>query len=147
MQEDTTTPQLKTDPAFDTRAQPVLAAARKVLMDWAEAVSARDLEAVLALYSDDAILVPTMADDICGHDTERRAYFETFLAKPGLRCRIDTLRKRIGHTLGTVVAGGHYTFTFERDGEPRIVPARYLFTFEEAGGVWRITGHHSSQFV
>jgi len=43
-----------------------------------------------------------------------------------------------------VVVGGHYTFTFLRGGQERIVPARYLFTFEEIDGDWLITGHHSS---
>lgn len=147
IQEDITTPRIKTDPAFETAARPYLAAARKALLRWAEAVSGGKLEELLALYADDAILVPTMADDIGGHDDERRAYFESFLANPGLKCRIDSLRKRISHKLGTVVVGGHYTFTFERAGKPHTVPARFLFTFEEVNGSWLITGHHSSQFV
>lgn len=147
MLEDITTPRVETDPEFETAARPHLAAARNALFRWAEAVSCGKLEELLALYADDAILVPTMADDIGGHGDERRTYFESFLANPGLTCRIDSLRKRISHKLGTVVVGGHYTFRFERQGRPRIVPARFLFTFEEVHGAWLITGHHSSRFV
>lgn len=135
------------DAEFEALANPHLKATRVALLRWAEAVSSGNVGDVLALYADDAILVPTMSDDIGGHDDERRAYFKGFLANPGLKCRIDSLRKRISHKLGTVVVGGHYTFTFQRDGAEEVVPARFLFTFEEVEGRWLITGHHSSQFV
>lgn len=142
--EDVTTLRIRHDALFEAQARPCLAATRKALMHWAKVVSRGGLEDLLALYASDAILVPTMEDEVGGHADERRAYFESFLANPGLRCRIDSLRKRISHKLGTVVAGGHYTFMFERDGSPHTVPARYLFTFEEIDGAWLITGHHSS---
>lgn len=147
MHEDITTARVRMDPAFERQASPHLAAARAALIRWAEAVTAGDIDGLLALYAEDAILVPTMQDEIRGQEEERRDYFKTFLANPGLTCRIDNLRKRISHKLGTVVVGGHYTFTFMRDGERQTVPARYLFTFEEVDGTWLITGHHSSAFV
>lgn len=142
--EDVTTLRISEDALFEAEARPHLALARKALMRWAEVISSGRLEDLLALYAADAILVPTMEDEVGGHADERRAYFEGFLSNPGLRCRIDSLRKRISHKLGTVVVGGHYTFTFLRGGQERIVPARYLFTFEEIDGDWLITGHHSS---
>ncbi len=145
MLEDVTTRRVREDVLFEAAARPYLAQVRQALMRWAEVVSLGRLEDLLALYASDAILVPTMADEIGGHADERRAYFESFLANPKLRCRIDTLRKRISHKLGTVVVGGHYTFTFERDGAEQTLPARYLFTFEEIDGAWLITGHHSSR--
>ena len=147
MHEDITTTRVRMDPEFERLANPHLKAARAALIAWAKAVSSGNVEDVLALYADDAILVPTMSDDVGGHEDERREYFQRFLANPGLRCRIDSLRKRISHKLGTVVVGGHYTFTFLRDGTQAVVPARFLFTFEEVDGRWLITGHHSSQFV
>lgn len=147
MYEDTTTTRVRMDPEFEKQENPHLAAARGALIRWASAVSAADIDALLALYAEDAILVPTMQDEVRGQEEERRDYFQTFLANPGLTCRIDNMRKRISHKLGTVVIGGHYTFTFLKDGERRVVPARYLFTFEDIDGTWRITGHHSSAFV
>lgn len=143
--EDVTTPRVRQDALFEAQARPCLAAARKALMRWAEVVSQGRLDDLLALYASDAILVPTMADEVGGHADERRAYFESFLANPGLSCHIDSLRKRISHKLGTVVVGGHYTFAFDRDGVRQELPARYLFTFEEIDGDWLITGHHSSK--
>lgn len=145
MLEDVTTDRVKEDVLFEAAARPYLAQVRQALMRWAEVVSLGRLEDLLALYASDAILVPTMADEIGGHADERRTYFASFLANRNLHCRIDTLRKRISHKLGTVVVGGHYTFTFERDGAELTLPARYLFTFEEIDGAWLITGHHSSR--
>ncbi|RMC37262.1 nuclear transport factor 2 family protein [Paracoccus alkanivorans] len=145
MPEDVTTSRVREDALFEAAARPYLAEMRKALLRWAEVVSLGRLEDLLALYASDAILVPTMAHEIGGHADERRTYFESFLANPNLRCRIDTLRKRISHKLGTVVVGGHYTFTFECYGTEQAFPARYLFTFEEIDGSWLITGHHSSR--
>ncbi|KAB7770854.1 SgcJ/EcaC family oxidoreductase [Xanthomonas maliensis] len=122
-----------------------LAEASNMLSRWADTVGRRDIEAVLALYAPDAILVPTLSDAIRGRDDDRRAYFTSFLAADGLSCDITVQKKRVSAKLGTVVIGGLYTFTFERNGVSASVPARFLFTFEEIDGRWLITGHHSSR--
>lgn len=145
MWEDVTSSLVREDISFEAAARPYLAQVRESLLRWAEVVSSGHLEDLLALYASDAILVPTMADEVGGRADERRAYFESFLANPNLRCRIDTLRKRISHKLGTVVVGGHYTFTYGHGDAEQTLPARYLFTFEEIDGAWLITGHHSSR--
>jgi hypothetical protein len=129
----------------DMPAAPGLAAARATLFRWAEVISSGHLEDVLALYAPDAILVPTVSDEIRGQETERRHYFKTFLERKNLRCTIASLKKRISHKLGTVVIGGLYTFSFETTEGEETVPARFLFTFEEINGQWLITGHHSSR--
>ncbi|WP_217645914.1 hypothetical protein [Paracoccus homiensis] len=54
-----------------------------------------------------------------------------WLANTGLRCRIDSLRKRSSHKLGTVVVRGHYTFTFLLDGAQTVVPARLPFALRK----------------
>ncbi|PPU78176.1 MULTISPECIES: DUF4440 domain-containing protein [Xanthomonas] len=131
-------------PAVRTAAY-CLAAADKMLLHWTETVGRRDIEAVLALYAPDAILVPTLSDDIRGRDADRRAYFASFLAADGLSCGVTVQKKRVSAKLGTVVIGGLYTFVFERDGVSEPVHARFLFTFEEIDGQWLITGHHSSR--
>ncbi|MCC4587259.1 DUF4440 domain-containing protein [Xanthomonas sp. NCPPB 1067] len=122
-----------------------LAEADKMLLRWTETVGRRDIDAVLALYAPDAILVPTLSDDIRGRDADRRAYFASFLAADGLSCGVTVQKKRVSAKLGTVVIGGLYTFVFERGGVSEPVHARFLFTFEEIEGRWLITGHHSSR--
>ncbi len=119
--------------------------ASKALLRWAELIEQRNVDAVMACYAPDAILVPTLSDEVRGRINERRAYFDTFLANEGLTCTITAEKKRVSHLLGTVVIGGLYSFTMMRDGALANVPARFLFTFEEIDGEWLITGHHSSR--
>jgi len=122
-----------------------LAGARRALFDWAEAVASRDVPRVLALYAEDAILVPTLSDEIRDCEAERRRYFEGFLARGPIRCEIEHFKKRVSAKLGTVVVGGLYRFHFQRPEGIELVDARFLFTFEEIEGRWLITGHHSSK--
>lgn len=131
--------------ARNRSAASCLTEAGKVLLSWAETIATRDVEAVLSLYAPDAILVPTLSDDIRGREEDRRRYFESFLSNDGISCGITVQKKRVSRKLGTVVIGGLYTFTIRRDGAEEEVPARFLFTFEEIGGRWLITGHHSSR--
>lgn len=53
------------------------------------------------------------------------------LANTGLRCRIDSLRKRGSQKLGTALVRGHYTFTFLLDGAQAVVPARFPFSLRK----------------
>ena len=125
--------------------QTCLAAAREALLRWAQVVASRHVEDVLALYAPDAILVPTLSDEIGEREEERRRYFEAFLSNDVQACDILIQKKRVSRKLGTVVIGGLYTFRLLRKGQENPVPARFLFTFEEIDGRWLITGHHSSR--
>ncbi|WP_034492338.1 nuclear transport factor 2 family protein [Afifella pfennigii] len=139
-----------TSEAGDPETEPesaALAAARKALFRWAEVLSSGRLEDVLALYAPDAILVPTLSNEIRGREEERRHYFESFLSNGSPRCDIDRQRSRASHKLSTVVIGGLYTFRFPRQAGEETVEARFLFTFEEIEGRWLITGHHSSRLL
>lgn len=124
--------------------QTCLDAAREALFRWAEVIASESVNDVLALYAPDAILVPTLSDEIREREEERRHYFETFLSNGVQSCNILIQKKRVSQKLGTVVIGGLYTFQFSRDGVESTAPARFLFTFEEINGRWLITGHHSS---
>ncbi len=133
------------NPQHDEILAPHLAAARAALFNWAEVISRGNIEELLSLYAADAILVPTLSNEIGDREEERRRYFENFLMNENLRCTINARMKRASRKLGTVVIGGLYTFEFSRDGQEHCVPARFLFTFEEIDGRWLITGHHSSR--
>jgi len=121
-----------------------LAGAKAALQQWAATVTTGDVEKLLSLYAPDAILVPTLSNRVRDCEESRRHYFDSFLANDGLVCDIQVFKKRVSRKLGTVVVGGLYTFAYRQDGEQRVVPARFLFTFEQIDGQWLITGHHSS---
>ena len=132
-------------PARSNEEIACLAGAKAALHTWAATVAARDVEAILALYAPDAILVPTLSNEVRDSEDSRREYFRNFLANEGLVCDVEIFKKRVSSKLSTGVGGGLYVFHY-RDGEQVIsVPARFLFTFEQIDGRWLITGHHSSR--
>ncbi|MFG6177944.1 nuclear transport factor 2 family protein [Halomonas sp. THAF12] len=134
-------------PLNERDAEFCLNAATRTLERWAIAVSRGEKETLLSLYAEDAILVPTVANDVRDNRLARQAYFDDFLAKEALTCELGEFSRRVSRKLGTVVIGGHYTFGHLLNGEMITIPARFLFTFEEIVGEWKITGHHSSQLA
>ncbi|MBN8413361.1 DUF4440 domain-containing protein [Halomonas denitrificans] len=134
-------------PLTERDAQFCLDAATRTLERWAIAVSRGEKETLLALYAEDAILVPTVANDVREDRLARQAYFDAFLANEDLSCELGEFSRRVSRKLGTVVIGGHYVFSYLIKGDMATIPARFLFTFEEIAGEWKITGHHSSQLV
>ncbi|APQ14340.1 DUF4440 domain-containing protein [Pseudomonas oryzihabitans] len=132
-------------PARSNEEIACLAGAKAALHTWAATVATRDVEAILALYAPDAILVPTLSNEVRDCQDSRREYFRNFLANEGLVCDVQIFKKRVSSKLSTVVVGGLYVFHY-REGDAVVsVPARFLFTFEQINGRWLITGHHSSR--
>ncbi|AMB46605.1 calcium/calmodulin dependent protein kinase II association-domain-containing protein [Methylobacterium sp. AMS5] len=97
------------------------------------------------LYTENALLVPTLEDGVPNTPATRRAYFKKFLSQDSLSCKIDL---QVDHASGkddAVLIGGLYTFEIIKNRKKEIIPARFLFVFEEFDGQWLITGHHSSR--
>ncbi|AOM01001.1 DUF4440 domain-containing protein [Cobetia sp. cqz5-12] len=134
-------------PLTERDAEFCINAATRTLERWAIAVTRGEKETLLSLYAEDAILVPTVADDVRENRQQRQAYFDGFLANEALACELGEYSPRVSRKLGTVVIGGHYTFEYRVADETVTIPARFLFTFEEILGEWRITGHHSSRLA
>lgn len=134
-------------PLTERDAEFCLNAATRTLERWAIAVTRGEKTTLLSLYAEDAILVPTVSNDVREDRLSRQAYFDDFLANEALTCELEEYSRRVSRKLGTVVIGGRYTFRYLVDGETTTIPARFLFTFEEILGEWKITGHHSSQLA
>ncbi|WP_209015688.1 nuclear transport factor 2 family protein [Roseibium sp. RKSG952] len=117
------------------------------MKQWTIAVGSGHIEAILALYAPDAILVPTLSNEVVVTEEGRRRYFEFFLSNGVSECLVDGEVIRINHELRTVAIGGIYTFYLRNGSGEQTVEARFLFTLEEIGGRWLITGHHSSRCV
>ncbi|WP_153770652.1 nuclear transport factor 2 family protein [Labrenzia sp. CE80] len=132
-------PQACEDPSFS--------AARATLMQWTEAVASGRVDDIVKLYAPDAILVPTLSNEVIVTAEGRHRYFEFLVSDGGPACDVVQEEYRIDQRRDTVTIGGIYTFCFRRPGGEEIVPARFMFTFEEVNGHWLICGHHSSRFV
>ena len=110
---------------------------------WNAALASGDAGVVTALYSDDALLLPTLSDQPRDTPAAIRDYFEGFLARQP-QGRIDSRQIRLG--CNTALDAGTYSFRLAgRDGgPPEWVQARYTFVYVLGDQGWSIQHHHSS---
>lgn len=109
---------------------------------WNRALATGDPQKVADLYAPNAVLLPTVSDDV---RTDRAAivdYFTEFLqSKPQ-----GVIDEEIVDVIDpeSAVNTGVYTFTLTKDGKPQQVEARYTFVYQKSGEKWLILNHHSS---
>jgi uncharacterized protein (TIGR02246 family) len=110
---------------------------------WNAALKTGNAAAVTSLYAPDAILQPTVSNQVRNTAALIQDYFEHFLAgKP-----VGQINYREIRHLGPDAAmdSGVYTFALTNaDGSKREVQARYTFIYERIDGQWKILNHHSS---
>ena len=125
-----------------TQDESVVKEVQAALDTWLNAVSTGSPDAVMTLYKDHAVLLPTLAPGV--HDTreKRLGYFTAFTANENLRGKVNELHTRV---FGDVaVNSGLYTFTFKKDGKEVTTPARFSFVYKKTPMGWMIVDHHSS---
>jgi len=105
---------------------------------WNGALQSGDPDRVTALYSEDALLLPTLSAQPRQTPAAIRAYFEQFLSQ-GPQGRIDS--RVIQPGCNTLVDAGTYSFLLNGG---RRLQARYTFVYSYEDGGWRISHHHSS---
>lgn len=101
---------------------------------------------VIALYSADAVLVPTLSPNLhFNQKNQFKKYFEKLTKLPGFS--IST-QKIVTHVYGNIaVSNGLYTFSYIDDiDEPVSIPARFTFVYQKQDAGWLIINHHSSSF-
>jgi len=107
--------------------------------EWNSALQTGDPKKVAALYESNAILLPTVSNQVRHNHEEIEDYFVHFLAK-GPVGKIDEANVRSFGQLA--INSGIYTFTLEDGAE---VAARFTFVYRWNGERWMIVEHHSSQ--
>src|SRR4249919_1653126 len=110
---------------------------------WASVFAENNPDAILALYSKDAVLWGTLSPTVRSDPAALKAYFVgAFQALPKATVKFgDQLIRVYGDT---AVNTGYYTFSYTKDGETKSIPARYSFTYVKDGNDWKIVDHHSS---
>lgn len=123
-------------------AQPSEAEIARNFDRWAAALATRDPKTVAALFTPNAILEPTVSNEVRTTPARVEAYFVDFLK---LSPR-PTINERHIEVLddNTALEAGVWTFDLVRDGQPAWVTARYSFIWEKVGGAWKIQLLHSS---
>ena len=106
---------------------------------WNTALSTLNPDTVTALYADNAVLLPTVSNQVRHNHEEIRDYFVGFLQKSPQGV-IDEFNVNI---LSDVHAtnSGIYTFTF---GDGSQVSARFSYLYVASADGWKILQHHSS---
>ena len=107
--------------------------------DWNDALATGDPDVVTNMYAEDAVLLPTVSNQVRHNHAEIRDYFVAFLAKQPQGVITESNARVLSDTLAT--NAGVYVFTF---GDGSTVSARFNYTYELRGDAWKIIQHHSS---
>ncbi len=110
---------------------------QKVLDSYEKALNASDVDAVIKLYADDGVFMPSSAPTAVGIESVRAAYKHVF----------TTIKLKIAFTVDEIVADG--SIAFARTGSKGSVTVlandktapeenRELFVFQKKDGVWKI---------
>ncbi|MBP7829819.1 MAG: SgcJ/EcaC family oxidoreductase [Kiritimatiellae bacterium] len=109
---------------------------------WDAALRTGDPDTVVALYAEDAVLLPTLSGRVRVGPEGIRDYFVHFLEKQPAGVITESHLRRFGDL---AIRSGLYTFTLtDPDGIVREVDARFTFVYRLQDGRWRIVEHHSS---
>ena len=117
---------------------------RALCQTWLDAVNQGRIEDVLALYSPDAVLLPTFSGSIRRNSESRRDYFQQLASRPGLCVSLHE-KTLVGSFSGSLAtASGIYRWDMEVDGEPLGFEARFSLMLDLHSSA-PILHHHSSQ--
>jgi uncharacterized protein (TIGR02246 family) len=110
---------------------------------WTATFNSNDADAVVKLYTPDAILLGTVSPAISEGSGHLREYFK---ALPGSGNKVEIGERRL-IVVGpeAVLATGFYQFNPIRDGKPVAAPARSTLLLVKRGSEWLIAHHHSSR--
>lgn len=108
---------------------------------WNKALQTGDPDEVVACYSVDAVLLPTVSAKVRHDHDEIRDYFTHFLSKKP-RGKIIEQNIRIYNNIA--INSGLYTFSLMEDGVRADVAARFTFVYRKHEDGWLIIEHHSS---
>jgi len=111
----------------------------QLFRNWNDAIQTGDPDKVTAMYAEDAVLLPTVSNQVRHNHAEIRDYFVSFLAKSPSGEINEANPRQLTDDL--VSNTGVYTFTF---GDGAQVMARYSYLYKCIGGEWKILEHHSS---
>ncbi|MGT2477254.1 SgcJ/EcaC family oxidoreductase [Paraburkholderia terrae] len=109
---------------------------------WNAALATGDAISVAKLYAPDAVLEPTVSNEVRTTPAGIKDYFVTFLKlKPHGTINLREIRLLNDNS---AVDTGVYTFELMKNGKHQKVQARYTFVYKNVDGEWKILNHHSS---
>ena len=117
----------------------------QLLKEWMQAVDAGDLAGLLALYDDDAVLIPTFSNRLLTKRPMISTYFEKLCAREDLSIALHEKTLSVKPLVNAVFGmTGIYCWRFAVDGEMLSFEARFSYLADLARDK-PILQHHSSQ--
>ena len=105
--------------------------------------TADDPSKILSLYAEDGILWGTISSELRDNPALIKDYFVNAYQKlPKLT--VEFIYPHVRVYGDTAINTGYYTFSYEKDGEMKSLPARYSFSLVKRDGKWLLADHHSS---
>jgi uncharacterized protein (TIGR02246 family) len=126
-------------PPVDTRAQDETAI-RAAVEDWGNAIEAKNLEATLSFYADDAWVFPQNAP-VAKTAEQRRAVWAGFFAMPGAEnMEGDITRLEVAKSGDLAVMSGSFAMTMnDKSGKPVTENEKSVVTWKkQADGKWKV---------
>ncbi|MEZ7911028.1 MAG: DUF4440 domain-containing protein [Propionivibrio sp.] len=117
----------------------------QILADWMRGINNGDLDALIALYDDAAVLIPTFSNRLLSTPAARQEYFSRLAAREDLSIALHE-KTLLSQELGGSVHALHgiYCWRFAVDGELLSFEARFSYILDLAREK-PIVHHHSSQ--
>ncbi|MFE5893286.1 SgcJ/EcaC family oxidoreductase [Streptomyces sp. NPDC056468] len=112
---------------------------------WNRTLQTGDPEKVADLYASDAVLLPTVSNEVRADHAAIVDYFEHFLANKPVGKKIETHINVLDNNSAIDAGTYQFTLTDPETGEKSVVEARYTYAYEKRGGEWLIVNHHSSK--
>jgi uncharacterized protein (TIGR02246 family) len=112
---------------------------RALFTGWDEALATLDPEKVADRYAPDAVLLPTVSNQVRTNRAEIVDYFTKFLTNKPRGTILESHVKVLSPN--AAIDTGTYRFALA-DGST--VEARYTYVYERVNGTWLIVNHHSS---
>ena len=111
---------------------------------WNAALQTGDPKKVANRYAPDAVLLPTVSNEIRTDRAEIVDYFEHFLPNKPVAKKVETYINVLDSDSAIDAGAYDITLTDPKTGVKRVVEARYTYEYEKRGGKWLIVNHHSS---
>ena len=110
---------------------------------WSAAFNSGDVEQIVRMYTDDALVLGTLSPGMISKPDDLRAYFKAAAAAK-LQVKLGG-HSAVALAKDAVAIAGFYDFSRPAaDGQPVVVPARFSFVMVKKDGIWRIAHHQSS---
>ena len=115
---------------------------KEFIEEWMEAVCSNDVNAIISLYKEDAVLLGTLDKKVRKGRDQIKGYFDFFVKLKPCGQVTEIVEEDFGRI---AVANGTYDFDLTENGEKTVAPARFTFVLERGGTKWMIQSHHSSK--